>query len=467
MRAVGSAPLDMARDSAQLFHAGNEILERKGNEFKTGENQPLINVDVDPALLQVMRENSGNPLSKSASAIIGGAGKLAGNASDAIQSGYSEDAKLAASMKPFDYDKEKGVTVNPGLFDKDVWFMNALPAITQMLTGGLVAKVGAKTAENVVEQAVYNKLSKTIPEEVARATAKETAQLASARAHKTGFVGAMTLPAQGGGGTNMREEINALPFNSLIESPSFQKAFDEVDLNPINASLSDTEKLTLARNQVADKAASALTADPRMLMVNIAASVLGDHTLAKLVTKQIAVKGPLQGAILGATSEAATEQLQGSSQRYVQNEQLINTAGQKIDQMKDVISTGMNNAIFGMGIGGGAGLFGGMRGSRTAPEQQGSEQQNQPVNDENIAPEQQPVNGNNPDVTPEQPASAAPGQFADEEVAGAAPTRTDEFRDTPAYLRQDPRIQGFAEDNDVQRALTQQSLLSSVRTSTG
>lgn len=135
VRAVGSAPLDMARDSAQLFHAGNEILERKGNEFKTGENKPLINVDVDSALLQVMRENSGNPLSKSASAIIGGAGKLAGNASDAIQSGYSEDAKLAASMKPFDYDKEKGVTVNPGLFDKDVWFMNALPAITQMLTG--------------------------------------------------------------------------------------------------------------------------------------------------------------------------------------------------------------------------------------------------------------------------------------------------------------------------------------------
>lgn len=456
VRAVGSAPLDMARDSAQLFHAGNEILERKGNEFKTGENQPLINVDVDPALLQVMRENSGNPLSKSASAIIDSAGKLAGNASDAIQSGYSEDAKLAASMKPFDYDKEKGVTVNPGLFDKDVWFMNALPAITQMLTGGLVAKVGAKTAENVVEQAVYNKLSKTIPKEVARATAKETAQLASARAHKTGFVGAMTLPAQGGGGTNMREEINALPFNSLIESPSFQKAFDEVDLNPANTSLSDIEKLTLARNQVADKAASALTADPRMLMVNIAASVLGDHTLAKLVTKQIAVKGPLQGAIIGATSEAATEQLQGSSQRYVQNEQLINTAGQKIDQMKDVISTGMNNAIFGMGNGGGAGLFGGMRGGRSAPEQQGSEQQNQPVNAENTTDEQQPVSGNNPDAMPAQPAPAAPGQFAAEEVAGAAPTRADEFRDTPAYLRQDPRIQGFAEDNDVQRALAEQ-----------
>ncbi|CAI1616440.1 Antirestriction protein [Serratia quinivorans] len=456
VRAVGSAPLDMARDSAQLFHAGNEILERKGTEFKSGKNQPLINVDVDPALLQVMRESSGNPLSKTASAIISGAGKLAGNASDAIQSGYSEDAKLAASMKPFDYDKEKGVTVNPGLFDKDVWFMNALPAITQMLTGGLVAKVGAKTAENVVEQAVYNKLSKTIPEQVARATAKETAQLASARAHKTGFVGAMTLPAQGGGGTNMREEINALPFNSLIESPSFQKAFDEVDLNPANASLSDTEKLTLARNQVADKAASAITADPRMLMVNIAASVLGDHTLAKLVTKQIAVKGPLQGAILGATSEAATEQLQGSSQRYVQNEQLINTAGQKIDPMKDVISTGMNNAMFGMGIGGGAGVIGGFRGSRSTPEQQSVEQQNQPVNTEAATGEQQPVTGNNPESMPDQPAQTAPGQFAAEEVAGTAPTRADEFRDTPAYLRQDPRIQGFAEDNDVQRSLAEQ-----------
>ncbi|POX25815.1 hypothetical protein C3464_00745 [Serratia marcescens] len=57
---------------------------------------------------------------------------------------------------------------------------------------------------------------------------------------------------------------------------------------------------------------------------------------------------------------------------------------------------------------------------------------------------------------PEQPAPAAPSQFASEEVAGAVSTRADEFRDIPAYLRQDSRIQGFAEDNDVQRALAEQ-----------
>ncbi|EOI3318288.1 TPA: hypothetical protein SMF39_001123 [Serratia marcescens] len=124
--------------------------------------------------------------------------------------------------------------------------------------------------------------------------------------------------------------------------------------------------------------------------------------------------------------------------------------------MKDVVTTGGSNAVLGAGMGGSIGAVGGFRGSRSTPEQQDGEQQNKPVNAENTTSEQQPVSGNNPEAMSEQPAPAAPGQFAAEEVAGAAPTRADEFRDTPAYLRQDPRIQGFAEDNDVQRALAEQ-----------
>ncbi|GKW25993.1 hypothetical protein PEC311524_35870 [Pectobacterium carotovorum subsp. carotovorum] len=47
-------------------------------------------------------------------------------------------------------------------------------------------------------------------------------------------------------------------------------------------------------------------------------------------------------------------------------------------------------------------------------------------------------------------------QFNPENVAGTPQSRVDEFRDTPAYLRQEPRIQGFAEDSDVQQALAEQ-----------
>ncbi|WP_425249542.1 hypothetical protein, partial [Enterobacter hormaechei] len=83
--------------------------------------------------------------------------------------------------------------------------------------------------------------------------------------------------------------------------------------------------------------------------------------------------------------------------------------------MKDVYSTGLNNAVLGTGVGVGAGFIGGARNHRSTPEQQGSEQPNQTVNAENATGEQQPVSGYNPDVMPEQPAPAALGQFAAEE----------------------------------------------------
>ncbi|QPS88840.1 hypothetical protein I6G46_07725 [Serratia plymuthica] len=455
-RSAASAPLEMVRSGAQIFDAGNEMLDRKAAGYRSGESKPLIDLGIDPAMLKVMRDNKGNPLSDAGSAAINAAGKFAGSMSDAITSGYSEGAKQAAAMPFIEQDEKGSYRLGSGFFDKDAWMMNAIPTVSQLLAGGAVSKLGAVATRNAVENSIFNRLSKKLPEEAARQVAKETAERAAAVAGKTAFVGTMAATAQGGGGTDMRDQINALSFTDLMQSPSFQKAFDNVDLNPANSTLSDTEKLTLARNQVADQAASAVTADPKMLAINIAASTLGDHTLLSLLTNKGAASGVLSGALTGATAEGATEFAQGAGQRYVQNQQLIDTAGQKIDPMKDVVTTGASNAVLGAGLGGSIGAVGGFRGSRSTPEQQGGEQQNQPVNDENIAPEQQPVNGNNPDVTPAQPVPPAPGQFAAEEVAGAAPTRTDEFRDTPAYLRQDPRIQGFAEDNDVQRALAEQ-----------
>ncbi|MFJ5507860.1 hypothetical protein [Pectobacterium jejuense] len=46
-----------------------------------------------------------------------------------------------------------------------------------------------------------------------------------------------------------------------MESSTFQSAFSSIDSNPENARLSDTQKLELARTQVADHAASAVTAN--------------------------------------------------------------------------------------------------------------------------------------------------------------------------------------------------------------
>ncbi|CAI1016461.1 LPD38 domain-containing protein [Serratia fonticola] len=455
-RAVASAPFEMVKSGAQIFDAGNEFLDRKAADYRSGEKKPLIDIGVDPAILEVMRDNPGNALSQAGSAAISHAGKLAGAATEAIQSGYSEGAKQAAAMPFVEKDEKGDYKLGAGFFDKDAWMMNAIPTVTQLLVAGGASKIGSVATRNVVEKAMFNRLSQKLPEEAARQVAKETAELAATRAGKTAFVGTMTASAQGSGGTDMRDQINTLPFNELIGSPTFQKAFNSIDANPANANLNDTQKLTLARNQVADQAASAVTADPKLLALNIAASTLGDHTLFRLLTQKGATSGIMSGAALGAAAEGITEFGQGSGLRYAQNQELIDRAGQKIDPMNNVVSTGANQAVVGMGIGGAIGAGGGLRGRRSAPEQQSATQEDQTVTPENSPDGQQPVATTDANAQQDATQQPAPGQFANEEAAGAAATRADNFRDIPAYLRQDPRIQGFAEDNEVQRALAEQ-----------
>ncbi|MBL3524113.1 hypothetical protein IM876_15650 [Serratia plymuthica] len=453
LRAAGSGVLDGVSGTAQFVKG----LVGKADDY--ANSQDTLDRQKDLRLSEQSMETIRgirSSVNAGVNMTAGNIARLSGEASDSIKSGYSEGAKQASQMELVEKSKDGNYHLGAGAFDKDAWLMNAIPTIAQMFATGGAARIGANGVMNMVEHATFNKLSKSLPEDVARATAKETALLARKRAQQAGFIGITTASSQGQAANESRDEIKAIPYDQLVESTTFQKVFADIDDDPKNENLTDTQKLELARNQLAERVANNVTADSKLLALNYAAAKLGDHGLVKLVTKQTAVKGVGQGFIRGAATEGATEFAQGSGQRYIQNQQLIDTAGQKIDPMKDVVSTGLNSALLGSAIGGGAGVIGGFRGGRSTPEQQGSEQQNQSVNEEIPAGEQQPVNGNNPDVTPVQPAPAAPGQFATEEVAGAAPTRTDEFRDTPAYLRQDPRIQGFAEDNDVQRALAEQ-----------
>ncbi|HFF6863910.1 TPA: LPD38 domain-containing protein [Yersinia enterocolitica] len=452
--AIASAPFELVHSGAQLFNAGVQKLGSKAEEYRNGEREPAINIPVSPEMLNVMRENSGNPLSATSTAFIKSAGSLTGEVSKEIQSSYSEGARDAAALKFVEKDKQGNWKAGSGLFDKDTWMMNAVPSIAQMLTGGWIAKMGAQGAERAVEQAVFNRLSKTLPEEAARMTARETASQARQVAQKTGYVGIMAGSAQGASGNELRDEINAIPFEQLIASPTFQKAFSQVDSDPAHKELSDTQKLTLARSQVAEQAAGSITADPRMLAINIAASTLGDHTILNLLTKKGAAKSVMSGFATGTVAEGGTELVQGTSQRYLQNRQLIDTAGQKIDPMKDVLETGVNNMVLGGAIGGAAGTVGGIRGHRSAAEATSENPVNAdglPVS-ENIDPSKQQ------EVTPQAENQASPEvavQRSSVSENGVPNSQIDDFRDTPAYLRQDPRVQGFADDSDVQRSLAE------------
>ncbi|EKN5920728.1 hypothetical protein DVQ06_15610, partial [Yersinia enterocolitica] len=451
---AAAAPTDIISANAQLFKAGNQLLDDKASEYRSGEKKPLIDIPVSPEMLKVMRDNGGNSLSSAGNALIDGVGSLAENASKSIKDNYSEGAKQAAAMSFIERDKDGNLQAGAGMFDKDAWLINAIPTISQMIGSGAFAKYSAKAVSRGVEQATYERLKKSVPDAVARETAQLAGDKAREIAQKTGFVGIMAGTAQGSSGNEMRDEINALPFEQLVQSPTFQKAFSTIDEDPNNSALSDTQKLTLARNQVADQAASSVTADPRMLAINIAASTLGDHTLLSLLTKKGAASGVISGASLGAVAEGGTEFTQGAAQRYVQNQQLIDTAAQKIDPMKGVVETGANNAVLGAGIGGAAGTIGGIRGRRSAAETTPET----PVDIEGTPVSENIDSSLQPEVTPQAENQAAPEVAVQQNSAsenGVPNSQIDDFRDTPAYLRQDPRVQGFADDSDVQRSLAE------------
>ncbi|HEN3642582.1 TPA: hypothetical protein U5E29_002854 [Yersinia enterocolitica] len=451
---AAAAPADIISGNVQMFKAGNQLLDDKASEYRSGEKKPLIDIPVSPEMLKVMRDSGGNSIANAGNTLVERAGSLAENISKEIKNNYSDDAKQAAAMTFIERDKDGNLQAGAGMFDKDAWLINAIPTISQMIGSGAFAKFGAKAVSRGVEQATYERLKKSVPDAVARETAQLAGEKAREIAQKTGFVGIMAGTAQGSSGNEMRDEINALPFDQLVQSPTFQKAFSTIDSDPNNSALSDTQKLTLARNQVAEQAASSVTVDPRMLAINIAASTLGDHTLLSLLTKKGAASGVISGASLGAAAEGGTEFTQGAAQRYVQNQQLIDTAGQKIDPMKGVVETGANNAVLGAGIGGAAGTVGGIRGRRSAAEATSETPVNadgSPVS-ENIDPSQQQ------EVTPQAENQASPEVVVQQNSVsenGVPNSQIDDFRDTPAYLRQDPRVQGFADDSDVQRSLAE------------
>ncbi|CQJ10192.1 hypothetical protein ABPD32_002642 [Yersinia enterocolitica] len=445
---AAAAPADIISGNVQMFKAGNQLLDDKASEYRSGEKKPLIDIPVSPEMLKVMRDSGGNSIANAGNTLVERAGSLAENISKDIKNNYSDDAKQAAAMTFIERDKDGNLQAGAGMFDKDAWLINAIPTISQMIGSGAFAKFGAKAVSRGVEQATYERLKKSVPDAVARETAQLAGEKAREIAQKTGFVGIMAGTAQGSSGNEMRDEINALPFDQLVQSPTFQKAFSTIDSDPNNSALSDTQKLTLARNQVAEQAASSVTVDPRMLAINIAASTLGDHTLLSLLTKKGAASGVISGASLGAAAEGGTEFTQGAAQRYVQNQQLIDTAGQKIDPMKGVVETGANNAVLGAGIGGAAGTIGGIRGHRSAAEATSETPVNadgSPVS-ESIDPSQQPESPASPEVAVQQNSVSE---------NGVPNSQIDDFRDTPAYLRQDPRVQGFADDSDVQRSLAE------------
>ncbi|WP_052198397.1 LPD38 domain-containing protein [Pectobacterium fontis] len=569
-KSIAAAPFEFVQGIAQLpvgsAHAAKDYAKNDKNISRLSLFDQLY-------VKRVLSEAT-----KGSDLVFGPIENIAGSFADSIKDSMTEGGKQAAAQEfvKTEHDNNGDITgfsAGEGLFNIDSWVMNAAPSLAQMFSAAGAAKIGTKGIQRMIEEGTFNRLSKTMTEDAAREAARKTGEAAKARAQKYGFIAGMSGSAQGQGGIDMREQVNNLSFNELVGSSTFQSAFSEIDANPDNSSLSDTQKLELARAQVAEQTANAVTTDPRLLAVNIAASTLGDHTLLSLLTKKTAANGILSGAAKGAVFEGTTEFAQGSGQRYAQNEQLIDTAGQNIDPMQNVLEVGANNAVLGVGMGSSIGAAGGMRGrnshsaseanqntdtsptaeqstpvqsqlspydeatqryaamdraavlreyanadlsnnadaKRAANERlagidredsvsQFAEKYQQQSDDELLVTyrdlnekakrsdeeqmqyeaartvlsqrlgvtqpqvggtethvngaEQQTAESNGSSISVTQ--SADNPQLNSDNVAGTPQSHIDEFRDTPAYLRQDPRIQGFAEYSDVQQALAEQ-----------
>ncbi|CNI90922.1 LPD38 domain-containing protein [Yersinia enterocolitica] len=224
--AASTAPSEVIHGLSQMVVGADRKLD------KLATDKPRISVDVDPDLLNVIRKNPGNDLPKALGKVgvsaLAGISNLAGDVTDKIKSNYSEGAKQAAEMPFIETDSQNNLKLGAGAFDKDAWVMNAVPTLSQLFSVGGFAKLGGKVIAKSIEELTFQKLKNLLPELVARETAKETAIKAGIQAQKSGFVGIMAGTAQGSSGNEMRDEINALPFDQLVKSPTFQNAFSTI-----------------------------------------------------------------------------------------------------------------------------------------------------------------------------------------------------------------------------------------------
>lgn len=561
-RAIAAAPLDLVHSIGQDFKAGNTILDLKNQTQAPNNPNPLGLSDQEMA---VIRTNNGGPLANAANMAVEKVGDWAGQASDAIKSGYSEGARQAVAMPIIVKDAQGNDKLGPAVFNKNAWIMNAGPIVTQLMTAGAIARLGFGGAINAVEHAVFNRLSTTLPEAEARKVAQETAELAAKSVAKTTFAGTMAASAQGQAGLDMRSQKMALPFEQLSDDPAFKSVFLNIDSNPANANLTNAQKLDMARSQFADQAAAAVTADPRLAAANVAAAALGDQQLLSLLTKKGAATGIASGITSGVLAGGLSGFGQGAVQQYVENKQTTDANGQPIDPMQNVVQAGLSQGVMGAGIGGVAGVVGGIRGRNTQPPQETlepgatpadngaasadntatssaqpqlspydaarqqlstmgrddvlrqyasadlsgnadvkaaandrlaeidradkvtqaadkfsqqpesdllatyrdlSEKANRSDEDEVQLEAARSVLTNKLGIQPAQTQAAAtpaagapeatptqPVQPPIESTNGVPNSRVDAFRDTPAYARQDPRVQGFADNSEVQQAL--------------
>lgn len=259
------------------------------------------------------------------------------------QNAQMSDRGREAMSKSFVQEDESGsLEFGEGATDLDTW----------LLTMANVAGQFASTA---------------VPGAGAAGLAAKAANLGSkgkviANATAMGATGGSA--ATGQGMEQARQEVNNMPNEVLAQSPLFADVLRGIHAN--KPELNADQKWDAAKKALSNKVAQEVRTDPKVLLANFGASAIGDPIIGKALTgARLAKSGALRSALAGFVTEGTTEAVQAGVQQYGINEALQPIDNR--DEMKDVVSAGLNEGLAGGGFGAAAGTVGGIA-NRQQPE---------------------------------------------------------------------------------------------------
>lgn len=403
-------------------------------------------------------------------------GGKAQESSTALVDSMSDDAKEAMHRSIVTENDKGALALGDGAGDIDVWAMKFANGLGSMLPTMMAGGITGIAAKQTLGRAVTASMVKRgASQEVAEAVAaKAVEKIAAGSAGATAITGSV-----GSAGLNAKETVNSMTFDELKDSSSFREAFLRIDGDQQYQGLSDLDKLSMARDEVANLASAATMGDVKTWGAAAAGSLMGDVMLFKMLTGKGA-KGIVASAAKGAAGEGVGEMLEEGTQQYAVNQAVSETTGIESDPWKGVASSAIEGGLIGAGTGGAMGAAGGTRTALSDRKAKAAEdKQNQagaPEQNEAATQEQDPlqtaadaagqssvggdplaqVDGVQPDVADvvaEQldplanvvPESSQSNNAAPE--TGDSLTGTsgfDEFADVPAFLRNSPDRDKFA-----------------------
>lgn len=403
-------------------------------------------------------------------------GGKAQESSAALVDSMSDDAKEAMHRSIVTENDKGALALGDGAGDIDVWAMKFANGLGSMLPTMMAGGITGIAAKQTLGRAVTASMVKRgASQEVAEAVAaKAVEKIAAGSAGATAITGSV-----GSAGLNAKETVNSMTFDELKDSSSFREAFLRIDGDQQYQGLSDLDKLSMARDEVANLASAATMGDVKTWGAAAAGSLMGDVMLFKMLNGKGA-KGIVASATKGAAGEGVGEMLEEGTQQYAVNQAVSETTGIESDPWKGVASSAIEGGLIGAGTGGAMGAAGGTRTALAdrkakaaedkqnqagAPEQnEAATQEQDPLQAAADAADHSPVGGDPlaqadgvqpyvADVVAEQldplakvvPESSQSNNAAPE--AGDSLTGTsgfDEFADVPAFLRNSPDRDKFA-----------------------